>query len=408
MNAETDAVLEIATLRHPRTIRERAERIYALCAAGELNHFALDESKLPSVVERVIATTRAAYPDVRNIPYHSRFRHFDVGGVPRVYELTKRIAAESREERLRTLGDLIMVSVLVDAGAGEHWAYREPGTNLVFSRSEGLAVASLHWFTSGGLARNPKRKPLAVDAEILRELSVSRIAEAFQATPDNPMVGLDGRADVLRRLGEVIDGNTHYFGATDKRPGNLLWTLSELAVREPLTASHVLAAVLDALGPIWPGRESIAGINLGDVWLHPRVGRVPFHKLSQWLTYSLCEALEHTGHHIGGIEALTGLAEYRNGGLFVDAGVLRPKHPEVLEQTHSVGSEIVVEWRALTVALLDRTAAGMRRELGLDERTLPLAKVLEGGTWSAGRQIARELRADGCPPIRVESDGTVF
>jgi hypothetical protein len=39
---------------------------------------------------------------------------------------------------------------------------------------------------------------------------------------------------------------------------------------------------------------------------------------------------------------------------------------------------------------------------------LPLAKILQGGTWAAGRKIARERRADGSPPLRVVSDGTVF
>jgi hypothetical protein len=60
------------------------------------------------------------------------------------------------------------------------------------------------------------------------------------------------------------------------------------------------------------------------------------------------------------------------------------------------------------VALLDRTATEVRRLLGLSAEELPLAKVLEGGTWSAGREIAREKRPDGSPPIRVRSDGTVF
>ncbi len=109
-----------------------------------------------------------------------------------------------------------------------------------------------------------------------------------------------------------------------------------------------------------------------------------------------------------GLDDLTGLPEYRNGGLFVDLGVLRPKHDGVLARRHEVGSELVVEWRALTVALLDRLAARVRARLGLDQTALPLAKVLEGGTWSAGRRIARERRPDGGPPIHVVSDGTVF
>jgi hypothetical protein len=60
------------------------------------------------------------------------------------------------------------------------------------------------------------------------------------------------------------------------------------------------------------------------------------------------------------------------------------------------------------VALLDRTAEEVRRHLGLSAAALPLAKVLEAGTWTAGRQIAAERRPGGPPPLEVESDGTVF
>jgi len=135
---------------------------------------------------------------------------------------------------------------------------------------------------------------------------------------------------------------------------------------------------------------------------------VPLHKLSQWLTYSLIEPLVHAGITVRDIDGLTGLAEYRNGGLFVDTGVLRLRDPADAARMHDVGSPLVVEWRSLTVALLDRLADALRRRLGLDAVSLPLAKVLEGGTWAAGRAIARARRADGAPPIAVRSDGTVF
>ncbi len=92
----------------------------------------------------------------------------------------------------------------------------------------------------------------------------------------------------------------------------------------------------------------------------------------------------------------------------MDGGVLVPKHESVITEAHAPGSEVVVEWRALTVALLDRVAEQVRHQLGLDAERFPLAKVLEGGTWHAGREIAREKREDGTPPIRIESDGTVF
>jgi hypothetical protein len=88
--------------------------------------------------------------------------------------------------------------------------------------------------------------------------------------------------------------------------------------------------------------------------------------------------------------------------------VLRPRRAEVLAERQAVGGPVVVEWRALTVALLDRTADEVRRHLGLSAAELPLARVLEAGTWAAGRQIAAERRPGGGPPIEVDSDGTVF
>ena len=71
-------------------------------------------------------------------------------------------------------------------------------------------------------------------------------------------------------------------------------------------------------------------------------------------------------------------------------------------------SALVVGWRALTVALLDQIAPLVRERLGLTAEEFPLACVLEGGTWAAGRRLAREKRPDGGPPIAVASDGTVF
>jgi hypothetical protein len=137
-------------------------------------------------------------------------------------------------------------------------------------------------------------------------------------------------------------------------------------------------------------------------------GLVPLHKLSQWLAYSLIEPLQQAGFTVTDIDGLTGLAEYRNGGLFIDAGVLNLRDPAQADRQHPVDSELVVEWRSLTVALLDKLAAVIRKKFSMDAQSLPLAKILEGGTWATGRILAREKRADGSPPIKVISDGTVF
>ena len=67
-----------------------------------------------------------------------------------------------------------------------------------------------------------------------------------------------------------------------------------------------------------------------------------------------------------------------------------------------------MEWRALTVALLDRLADVVRARLKMDRQTLPLARILQGGTWTTGRNIAKKMRPDGGPPLKIVSDGTVF
>jgi hypothetical protein len=414
--SDTEAA-EARYLATAGAIRERAEALYRLALGGELAHFAVDESALPALAARVVSVTRAAYPDVRAIPDHTRFRHFGVGGVDRVARLEAAMDGgealseiERERDRLSAKFELAITSVLLDAGAGERWSYHEAGGGGTYARSEGLAVASYHLFASGALSDDPVRAPYRADADALARLREEDLARAFQVRDDNPLVGLTGRVAILRRLGEVVARRPDIFGAHGARPrlGNLAVYLAAQARAGALPASAVLAAVLDALGDIWPGREVCAGKNLGDVWTHPAVGRVPFHKLSQWLTYSLCEPLQASGVRITDMGALTGLAEYRNGGLFVDGGVLVPKHAGVLTDSHEVSSALVVEWRALTVALLDRTAAAMRALLGLTAEELPLAKALEGGTWRAGRELARARRPDGGPPIRVRSDGTVF
>jgi len=154
----------------------------------------------------------------------------------------------------------------------------------------------------------------------------------------------------------------------------------------------------------------LKGVPLGDCWGHPgpEDGLLPFHKLTQWLTYSLLEPLETAGLTITGLDELTGLPEYRNGGLLLDFGLIQPRDERFWTHTWAMDAPSIVEWRALTVIGLDRLADAVRGELGLSREAFPLARVLEGGTWSAGRRIAAQRRQGGGPPLRLISDGTVF
>jgi hypothetical protein len=281
----------------------------------------------------------------------------------------------------------------------------------VFGRSEGLAVASLRMFAAGFFSAD-RTDPWRADARGLQAVTEDRLAAALQMSADNPLSGLSGRARLLRELGHALLQRPEFFGASPPRPGGLLDALRARSVAGRVDAGDLLSYVLVGLGPIWPGRLVRDGVNLGDVWPHPAAGGsgsgaglVPFHKLSQWLTYSLIEPLREASLTITAMERLTGLAEYRNGGLLLDTGVLVPRHAAVVGESHRPGDEVIVEWRALTLALLDRLAPLVRARLGNPD--LPLASVLEGGTWAAGRRLADERRR-GASPIRVESDGTVM
>ena len=410
-NPETSAALSLLSAR---AVRERAHRMLAIGLEDRLPNFRVDLDRMDSAVELVLKTTRKAYPSFE-VPFHSRWRHFVANGDNRWAAIADRIRWPDRAARARAEFDLAMVSVFLDAGAGPSWRYHDPVTGSAVGRSEGLGLASLAMFAAGAFSADPHH-PLRVDADVLANISVADLERGLQASDLNPLVGIEGRADLLRRLGTLVASRPDVFGRLDTpRPGGLFDRLAMLADGLELSAPTILAELLQQLGPIWPSRLTLGGIALGDCWEHPSLattdatsGLMPLHKLSQWLAYSLIEPLQTAGIRVTDIDGLTGLAEYRNGGLFVDIGVLAFREADVAREAHAVGSSLVVEWRALTVALLDGIADGVRTRLGFDTISMPLAKILEGGTWAAGRLLAHERRADASPPVKVISDGTVF
>ena len=470
----------VRILRTPATVRERCAAIAAAVGAGRSPHFEIDRGRLNAVAQRVAKLTRDRYPTL-DIPYHSRWRHFEAGRVDRKSDLDARLLDRSTTSAARARIDLTLISVLLDAGAGPQWKYLEaapspqpspkgrgsegafssfppgegsadslpPGegsagslshwervgvrasaASNTYTRSEGLAVATFRAFMAGRFSSDPG-DPVRVDAAALLRMNAETLADIFQVRADNPLVGLDGRAALLRRLGEALRSQPALF-TTIGQPGHLFDALTHhshapklnhhrpaVAAQVPrqhhLKASRILGALLDAFSEIWPSGQSLGDLPMGDVWRHPHAGGqgssagiVPFHKLSQWLTYSLLEPFEWAGVTVTDLDELTALPEYRNGGLLIDAGVIVPRDKVFASQARAPADEWVVEWRALTVALIDELAPLVRGELGLSASQLPLARILEGGTWAAGRQIAKELRDDGSPPVTIQSDGTVF
>ncbi|MFZ4410339.1 MAG: URC4/urg3 family protein [Paracraurococcus sp.] len=407
-----DRASPAAALLTPEAVRERSHELYALGLDNRLQHWVVQPEAMAATADLVAEVVRQNYPDLQ-VPFHARWRHFLPDGAPILARMAGRIG-DDPATLLRAQLDLTIVSVLLDAGAGMAWRYRDATTGKDYARSEGLAMASLALFASGAFA-DDEQSP-RVDAARLRAMTAVELGAGLQVTPENPLAGLEGRAALLRRLGETLAAAPGIFARVHTpRPSGLVDGLVEQLEDDALPARTILLALLRHLGPIWPGRESLEGVNLGDCWRHPGIrradetaGLIPFHKLSQWLAYSLIEPLEAAGVPVTDVDALTGLPEYRNGGLFLDMGVIRPRDPAVLETEHAPSDLLIVEWRALTVALLDAIAPMVRARLGVSAADFPLARVLEGGTWWAGRRLAGERRADGGPPLRVASDGTVF
>ncbi|MGZ5871740.1 MAG: DUF1688 family protein, partial [Bradyrhizobium sp.] len=320
-NPETSAAL---SLLNAKAVRARAHRMLAIGLDDQLPNFRIHLDRMDSVVDLVLQTTRKAYPSLE-VPFHSRWRHFVANNGDRWANIADQTKWPDRAARARAEFDLAIVSVFLDAGAGPAWRYRDPKTGLTIGRSEGLGLASLAMFENG-IFSTDIGDLLRADANVLAKLSVADVARGLQVSDANPLIGLDGRVELLRNLGKLVASKPDIFGRFDSpRPGGLFDRLAAHAENSRLPAPIILSELLQQLGPIWPSRLTLGGIALGDCWKHPALttndatsGLVPLHKLSQWLAYSLIEPLQTAGIRVTDIDGLTGLAEYRNGGLFID------------------------------------------------------------------------------------------
>lgn len=397
-----------------QTVRAKAASVLALAREEKTKYFAVDFNGIGKVADFVCQVIKKHYPDPKTVPYHSRWRHFETLNPNLVGELKGTWKCDEKE-RVRRLIDLAFISVLLDAGAGPNWKYTDEDGNI-FTRSEGLAIASLDMFKSG-LFSSDYAMPHRVNSVGIARMTLNDFKHALQHSKANPLVQIEERFKLLQRLAAALDANPDYFGHEVARPGNILdYCLARLdKTTGHLSVKTLWVCVCDGLSSIWP--NNAPKVKKGDMWSYqplkqvgvPGSDLVPFHKISQWLTYSLIEPLESLNLKIDDLDLLTALAEYRNGGLFVDLEVLKPKNEEAFKLGEfDVGAELIVEWRALTLSLCDLIAGDVRKRLGLTDAEFPMAKVLQGGTWQAGREIARLLRPDGRPPLQIRLNGCTF
>lgn len=397
-----------------QAVRLHCQALMARAQAGLARHFTWHPERMALVSAYVTQVIRERHPDLR-VPRHSRWRHFAAGNVDRWAQVASRHGLDRpamRLERARARVDLAVISVLLDASAGAAWGYADLSTGQQLAGAEGLGVASLHWWAGGALSSDPHH-PCRADAVGLERLPTADLALAFQVNEHNVLPGLEGRANLLRQLALALRSHPDVYGhpeASGLRPGHLVDTLLRRSPTGCVHAEAVLRLLLTTLGGIWPERPALDGVPLGDCWPHPDVpgGWVPLHQLSQWMTYALVEPLEEAGLTVVGLDELTALPDCRNGGLLLDLGLLQARDRAFHTTRWRADAEPIVEWRALTVVIMDHLAEAVRGELRLTPEQLPLSRVLEGGSWAAGRRIAQAKRPGGPPPVHIDSDGTVF
>lgn len=198
LNAPREVSERVAKLRSLACVRERCGVIRDAARSDTLKHFRVNPSKMDEVVTFVQDLMDRDYASYDEVPYHSRWRHFEVGGINRVAKLTAGWECDSVEKNRRLI-DLVTTSVLLDAGAGDVWRYRESGTGFEAGRSEGLGVASFHMFESGAFSSDSADCPHRSDSAALRALSDDAVRKAFQVDDvSNHLVGCDGRTQVSK------------------------------------------------------------------------------------------------------------------------------------------------------------------------------------------------------------------
>src|SRR5262245_6611953 len=208
-----------------------------------------DLQRLDAATDLVQATTLRRYPTL-DIPFHSRWRHFGIEGEDRWAAIVKS-KTWNVAQRARAEFDLAIVSVLLDAGAGARWRYRDPVTGTSVGRSEGLALASLAMFLDGAFSSNPD-EPLRADGRALQQLTLDRLRAGFQVSDSNPLDGIEGRLDLLRALGNTVVAMPAIFGINDApRPGGLFDYLAAHTDKALIAAPVILVELLRHLKSIW-------------------------------------------------------------------------------------------------------------------------------------------------------------
>ena len=286
-------------------IRARCAHGAAAAERGTLAHFAIDRGRLGRGRRLRRRDRRASAIPPSTSRYHSRWRAFR-GRRPRLAgaERAAALAGRPRRDARASLRPRGRASVLLDAGAGDALALRRCRHRRAPRRARRASrVASLDLFRARRALEPIPHARCGRRRKALRALDARALARCVPgAATTTRWSGSTAACRCCNRLGAALEpepGHVRHAAAA-RRPVRLpAQSQSQTASCRPRRSWRRCSR---RSAPIWPGRLALGGVNLGDVWRHPAAasgdptdGLVPFHKLSQWLAYSLIEPLEDAG-----------------------------------------------------------------------------------------------------------------
>ncbi len=202
------------SLLSAQAVRERAQRMLALGLDDRLPHFAVDLERLDEAVDLVIETTRQNYPSL-DMPFHSRWRHFVFDGDDRWAAIDKE--ANWRDDAARGARGVRSRHRQRSARCWRRaaWRYRDPATGRASAarrdwRSRASHVRRRHFLVESGRSVAGRRRRPDAPADAI-------VGDGLQVSRSNPLVGMTGRADLLRRLGALVAAKPEIFGRNDRR-----------------------------------------------------------------------------------------------------------------------------------------------------------------------------------------------
>ena len=273
------------------------------------------------------------YPAL-DIPFHARWRHFAAGGVDRWAKLAASAPWPDAASRARSAFDLAIVSVLLDAGAGPDWRYRARRRFAPCRARKGSRSPPSTCSRSGAFSADPRDKLARgrLAACLHRGLRTRRglpgLRRQIRSSGSRAARRCCGRSGARSRQHRRSSPRETSAAGRALRPSRRdRRSAPRASTRRIHFGSRAHASRADlAVAPVArrrPARRLLApsGVRRDDA----TNGLLPFHKLSQWLSYSLIEPLQEAGIKVVDIDGLTGLPEYRNGGLFIDLGAVSLK-----------------------------------------------------------------------------------